>query len=69
MKASELIKLLEAFIKIDGDLNIGYYDGEFGCFDSASVQTTFVRERHKIGIPFNYADDDEELGDKFIGIQ
>lgn len=64
MKASELIARLQALIAEHGDLPIGYENAEYGVWES--VRSINLRKAHRTGK--SYTDDDEALGNRFLGI-
>lgn len=64
MKIKELIKNLEEILAVEGDLEVGVLDLQFGnCHPLYSIQ---VRERSPVQDHFH--PDSAELGDKFVSI-
>lgn len=65
MKVGEAVRKLLVFMG-DGrsDLEIGIQDGEFSCFNAVSDIILHTAER-----PGGVSDDDESLGDRFVGIE
>ena len=65
MKASELIKEFEKIIEVEGDLEVGAYDGEYG--SHYVINKVTVENNYNI-CRKSYSDDDIELGKRFISI-
>jgi hypothetical protein len=64
MLASELIKAIQAKIIEFGDLPVGHRNIEFSCFDRIEDVEVIVSNKGD-----NLNSDDDELGEKFLGIQ